>query len=158
MDSRMRTMLTALAAALALLLPAAAQQPAAEPPHAFLFGTWIGGIYPPPRDLPPVRCLAEPSVIFTRDLAMRTVLLEPTLRQRVVTSARATPAGWEFRFRPLAQPRGLVGGTAAGSPPEAGFGCPGGPDVLVVQKRGPNEIIFPGCTDFPAPLVRCGAQ
>lgn len=157
----MRTMLTALTAALALLLPAAAQQPPAPPPaepHAFLFGTWIGGIYPPPRNLPAARCLAAPGVIFTRDLVMRSVLLEPTLRQRVVTSARATPEGWEFRFLPIAQPRGLIGGTAGGSPPEAGFGCAGGPDVLVVQKRGPNEIVFPGCTDFPSPLVRCGAQ
>jgi hypothetical protein len=24
-----------------------------------------------------------------------------------------------------------------------------------VQRRSDNEISFPGCTDFPYPLVRC---
>ena len=28
----------------------------------------------------------------------------------------------------------------------------------IVQRRAPNEIAFPGCTDFPSPLDRCGAQ
>jgi len=38
-----------------------------------------------------------------------------------------------------------------------GFGCPS-PDVLHVQRRGENEISFPGCNDFPYPLVRCSAR
>jgi hypothetical protein len=99
-----------------------------------------------------------PSVIFTRDLAMRATLLDPTLRQRVVASVRVTPDGWEFRFRPAGRPPGLTGGILGGGPDEPGFGCGDDPDLLVVQRRGPNEIAFPGCTDFPSPLVRCGAQ
>ena len=57
--------------------------PPAEP-HAFLFGTWIGGTFPPPRNAPAARCLAMPSVIFTRDLAMRSTLLDPTLLNRAL--------------------------------------------------------------------------
>jgi len=151
---------------LALALPAGAQQrPAQRPsapspaePHAFLFGTWIGGTFPPPRGVPAARCLAMPSVIITRDIVMRTTLLEQTFRQRVVQSVRATPDGWEFRFRPTGHPPGLTGSLLGDSPPEPGFGCNGDPDLLVVQRRGPNEIVFPGCIDFPSPLVRCGAQ
>lgn len=158
----MRKMLTAAAMTLALILPATAQQrqaaPSPEEPHAFLFGTWIGGTFPPPRGAPAARCLAMPSVIFTRDLAMRTTVLDPTLRQRVVASVRVTPDGWEFRFRPTGRPPGLTGGILGGGPDEPGFGCGEDPDLLVVQRRGPNEIAFPGCTDFPSPLVRCGAQ
>ena len=29
------------------------------------------------------------------------------------------------------------------------------PDVLHVVRRGENEIAFPGCADFPNPLIRC---
>jgi hypothetical protein len=27
-----------------------------------------------------------------------------------------------------------------------------------VQRRGENEISFPGCPEFPYPLVRCPAR
>ena len=34
-------------------------------------------------------------------------------------------------------------------------GCASGPDVLRVERRGPDEIAFPGCGEFPSPLKRC---
>ena len=40
---------------------------------------------------------------------------------------------------------------------EVGFGCED-PDLLHVQRRGENEISFPGCPEFPYPLVRCPAR
>ena len=43
-------------------------------------------------------------------------------------------------------------------PPDIGFGCGGSPDVLRVQRRGPDEIAFPDCADFPSPLKRCVAR
>jgi hypothetical protein len=43
-------------------------------------------------------------------------------------------------------------------PPDIGFGCGGSPDLLRVQRRGPDEIAFPDCTDFPSPLKRCVAR
>lgn len=161
----MRRMILLALLAIAVALPAAAQQrqgqrrapPPAEP-HAFLFGTWIGGTFPPPRGVPAARCLAMPSIIITRDLVMRTTLLDQTLRQRVVQSVRVTPEGWEFRFRPAPPPSALGGGLLGGATPEPGFGCGDDPNLLVVQRRGANEIAFPNCTDFPSPLVRCPAQ
>ena len=58
---------------------------------------------------------------------------------------RHRQAGFEVRLLP------------ARPPPKAGFGCPD-PNVLPVQRRGENEIAFPGCTDFPFPLIRCGTH
>ena len=45
-----------------------------------------------------------------------------------------------------------------GRPDQAagGFGCES-PDVLHVERVKQNEISFPGCKDFPNPLVRCPA-
>ena len=144
-----------LLAALALLgtiLPAGGQaQAPAQPPHAYLFGTWTGGIFPTPANLSPQACLSQPVVVFTRDLVLRATLTEQTLTQREIETARASPTGTEFRFAsPGARP-GLLG---PGIAPAAGFGCED-PDSLHVQRRGENEIVFPGCADFPNPLVRC---
>ena len=146
----------ALATAAVLLaasnaLPALAQQ--GQPPHAFLFGTWTGGIFPAPPNLTPQACLSQPVVIFTRDLVLRATLMEQTLSQREIQTARVTPDGTEFRFVPVAAPAsGLLGVTAPR--PAVGFGCEN-PNVLHVQRRGENEISFPGCAEFPNPLVRC---
>lgn len=145
---------------LALLLAASASAPVlsqgalaqgAAPPHAFLFGTWTGGIFPVPSGatLSPQACLGQPVVIFTRDVVMRATLTSQFLSQREIETVRASPAGVEFRFGALDVPP-LLGG----SPPQPGFGCDS-PDVLHVQRRGENEISFPGCADFPNPLVRC---
>jgi hypothetical protein len=138
----MRRLAAAAAAlSLALVTPLAAQAPAA-PPHAWLFGSWVGGLFPPPVTLNAQECLAQPMVIFTRDSVMRAVMTSPAYTQRVVETARATAAGFELRLVPQS------------SPADATFGCTN-PDVLPVQRRGENEISFPGCKEFPFPLIRC---
>lgn len=144
-----------LLAALVLIgavLPAGSQaQAPALPPHAYLFGTWTGGIFPTPANLSPQACLSQPVVVFTRDLVLRATLTEQTLTQREIETARASPTGIEFRFAATGARPGLLGPGVAAA---AGFGCED-PDSLHVQRRGENEIVFPGCADFPNPLVRC---
>lgn len=131
--------------------PVSAQQ---LPPHAWLFGTWTGGVFPPPQNMSREACLSQPVVIFTRDLVLRATLTEQELTQRVIESARATPTGMEFRFASptdMTSPTGILGSR---TPQPTGFGCDTS-NVLHVQRRGENEITFPGCADFPNPLVRC---
>ena len=145
-----------LAAVLALfgaVLPDAQAQSGApaQPPHAYLFGTWTGGLFPVPASLSPQACLSQPVVIFTRDLVIRATLTEQTLIQREIETARASANGTNFRFAATGAPAGLLGG---GSAAAAGFGCED-PNTLHVQRRGENEIEFPGCADFSYPLVRC---
>jgi len=134
---------------LAPAMPRAQNQP---PPHAWLFGAWTGGLFPAPSSMTAQECLAQPTVIFTRDLVMRSMLTDATYEQHVIETARTTATGAEFRFTgPPAPSGGLLG---LGGPPQAGFGCQS-PDVLNVQRRGDHEITFPGCADYPYPLVRC---
>jgi hypothetical protein len=147
--SGMRRSLLLSLASLLLAANAAVAQAPAQPPHAWLFGTWTGGIFPPPPNASPQACFSQPVVIFTRDLVMRATLTEQTLSQREIETVRSSPSGAEFRF--------AVTGVApvfGGAGPRTGFGCDS-PDVLHVQRRGENEIAFPGCADFPYPLVRC---
>jgi hypothetical protein len=131
-----------------------------EPPHAWLFGAWIGGMFPPPSEVTAKTCLAQPTVIFTRDVVLRAVLTDTTYAQRQVATVRATAHGFEFRFEapltPASTGGGLLGlgGAEPQGPQTVGFGCES-PDVLHVERRGENEIAFPGCEDFPNPLVRC---
>lgn len=150
-----RTCLTlATTLLLAAALPATGQsqgQSQGQPPHAYLFGTWSGGLFPAPANMTPAACLSQPVVIFTRDLVLRATLVEQTLTQREVETARNSASGTEFRFAATGAAPSLTG---AGSPGAAGFGCED-PNVLHVQRRGENEITFPGCADFPNPLVRC---
>jgi hypothetical protein len=138
---------------------AAAAEPAAppQPPHAWLFGTWTGGIFPTPSGVTAQACLSQPVVIFTRDVVLRATLTSELYTQRVVESARTSPDGAEFRFAQVAVPDA---GTLdfAGQPPASGFGCADGPDVLHVQRKTDNEIAFPNCTEFPYPLIRCPAR
>lgn len=126
-------------------------QDASLPPHAWLFGTWTGGIFPAPTGLSSQACLSQPIVIFTRDLVLRATITEQMLTQREIETARASPQGAEFRFVASGGGSGLLG-TEAGR--AVGFGC-ASPDELHVQRRGENEIAFPGCADFPNTLVRC---
>ncbi len=144
-----RTLLLSLAG-LVLAAPASfAQGP--QPPHAWLFGTWTGGIFPVSSTPSPEACFSQPVVIFTRDLVMRATLTNQTLTQRVVETARVTAQGVEFHFAvPAGATPSLLGETA----PDVGFGCPS-PDSLYVQRINENAISFPGCADFPNPLVRC---
>lgn len=147
-----------LAACAAPLQPAAAQTGGA--PHAWLYGAWTGGIFPVTPGLTQQACLAQPTVIFTRDVVMRSTLTEVTFTQRVIETARNSPAGTDFQFAPAVDPvaatsRGLLG--MEPPKPAAGFGCESS-DVLHVQRRSENEIVFPGCQEFPSPLVRCAAR
>ncbi|SPE21943.1 conserved exported hypothetical protein [Burkholderiales bacterium] len=135
--------------------PAGAQTSA--PPHAWLFGAWIGGLFPPPSAVSAQECLAQPVVIFTRDIVMRATLTDQLYTQRLVETARSTGSGFEFRF---AQSLPIAASSPFSQPPspgETGFGCEN-PDVLHVQRRGENEISFLGCPEFPYPLVRCPAR
>jgi hypothetical protein len=121
-----------------------------EPPHAGLFGSWTGGQFPA-GDTTQAECFGAPVVIITRDVVLRATALDSAYRQRVIETVALQPNGVEFRFLPVA---------AAGArvPNDLGFGCPAGPNVLRVERRGPDEIVFPGCNEFPSPLKRCVAR
>ncbi len=141
----MRRFLLACAVLLAPSVTAAQTEP-----HAWLYGAWSGGHTPPVRGGSQAACLAQPSVIFTRDIVLHTTLLEPVFQQRIIETVRATPEGVEIRLRPAQRtggPLGAVGGI--------GFGCGGDPNLLRVQRLEGGEIAFPGCIDFPSPLVSC---
>ena len=146
---------TAALAVLGLCVPpsAGAQAP---PPQSWLFGAWTGGLFPPPSAVSPQECMAQPVVIFTRDIVMRVVITDQLYTQRLVETARVTAGGVEFRFSPTqasqSGPFGLTQATA-----QSGFGCES-PDALHVRRISDNEISFPGCTDFTYPLVRCPAR
>jgi hypothetical protein len=138
---------TVTLAALVMASPPARAQ-GGQPPQAWLFGAWTGGLFPPPSSLGSQECLAQPVVIFTRDT-------DTVYSQRSVETARITADGVEFRFAPpIAQSPSSPFGLSGNATTEAGFGCVS-PEVLQVQRRSDNEISFPGCTDFPYPLVRC---
>lgn len=144
-----------------LALPALHTAPARAqsnlPPHAWLFGAWTGGLFPPPSTLSAQECLAMPVVIFTRDMVMRAVITDQLYTQRLIETARVTGDGAEFRFAsPMMGTSGPFGLGPSGNT-AVGFGCIS-PDVLQVKRRTENEISFPGCTDFPYPLVRCSAR
>jgi hypothetical protein len=146
-----RIAMLAVALLPALTSPLAAQAPAqAGPPHAWLFGSWIGGMFPPPVTLNAQECLAQPMVIFTRDVVLRAVMASSAYTQRLIETARATPTGFEVRLVPAA-PAGTERAT------DLSFGC-ADPNMLPVQRRGENEITLPGCKDFPYPLIRCGTR
>jgi hypothetical protein len=140
----------ALGLPLAAALPAAAQQQRAAPPHEWLFGSWTGGIFPA-GDATGARCFGQPTVIVTRDVVLRASPLDVAYRQRMIETVARTPDGVEFRFVPAAPPSGPFAGRP---PPDIGFGC-ATPDMLRVERRGEDEIVFPDCEQFPSPLKRC---
>jgi hypothetical protein len=129
-------------------------------PHAWLFGSWVGGLFPPPVSLSGQECLASPTVIFTRDAVLRASPTDVTYNQSLVETVRAVSGGFEFR---LAQPAQSAASTGAfGMAPDpagtnAGFGCTD-PSLLRVQRRGEDMISFPNCPEFPYPLVRCPSR
>jgi hypothetical protein len=149
-----------IAAAAVLMLTAAspARAQGALPAQSWLFGAWIGGLFPPPSVMSAQECLAQPVVIFARDVVMRATIIDERYTQRLVETARTTANGVEFHFARSLQPAqaGAFGLTQDGGG-ETGFGCEN-PDELHVQRRGDNEISFPGCPEFPYPLVRCPAR
>jgi hypothetical protein len=142
---------------LLLAVPPCAAGAQSQAPHAWLFGSWSGGLFPPPPGLSSsLACLTQPVVIFTRDVVLRASLTETTYTQRVIATARTAKGNTDFEFAPPegATDAGLLG---TAPPPAMGFGCPD-PNVLHVQRQTENEISFPGCADFPYPLVRCAAR
>jgi len=144
-------------AVLALLMLAPAGHAAAPPPHAWLFGAWTGGLFPVTGTVSAQACLAQPTVIFTRDVVLRASLTEPSYTQRIVATAQTRGNATDFVFAPAVDPAVSAGSAllqVAPPKPPAGFGCESA-DVLHVQRRSDNEIVFPGCADFPEPLVRC---
>lgn len=144
--------LTGLLSPIASTGPAWAQQPQL-PPHTFLFGSWIGGRFPASPNIPAAICNAQPTVIFTADLVMRSVLAQNTYVQRVIATVQAIPNGADFRFTPMqTSPEAF---SLAGD--STGFGCPNA-DTLRVERRGDNQIVFPNCGEFPYPLFRCGGR
>jgi hypothetical protein len=139
----------------ALLTGQAGAQTSTGLPQAFLLGSWTGGLFPPPSLVSAEQCLAQPTVIFTRDVVMRATLTDQFYVQRAIETARGTGSGIEFRFTsatPMNEPPPAMAGL--GGSGLIGFGCENS-DVLHVQRITPNEIQFPGCRDFPFPLVRC---
>ncbi len=131
-----------------------AQRARSGPPHSFLFGSWTGGLFPAPAgSVTAESCLATPTVIFTRDVVLRATVADPVYLQRQIETVRTSPQGAEFRF--IGQGGGPASSTLGIEPPgSTGFGCDSA-DVLHVQRRSENEIVFTGCADFPTPLVRC---
>ena len=148
-----------LALLLCVALPGGARSQSGAP-HAWLFGAWTGGLFPVPAGVSAQACLGQPTVIFTRDVVLRATLTEVTFTQRVIATARTAGGNTEFEFTPALDPlaatsNGLLGLQAPR--PAAGFGCET-PDVLHVKRINENEIVFPGCREFPDPLVRCPAH
>src|SRR5512143_2600436 len=84
--------------ALAALNAAPARAQGNLPLHAWLFGAWTGGLFPPPSTISAQECLAMPVVIFTRDIVMRAVITDQIYAQRLLETARALPDGVEFHF------------------------------------------------------------
>lgn len=153
----MRRTLSVAAILLALVAcPVAAQAP--QPPvHAWLFGGWVGGVFPPPVTLSMEECMAEPTVIFTRDVVMQATMTSPTYVQRLIQTVRATGDGFAFRFDDPAPVQQNDGFDRSLTPSAADFGCASA-DTLTVQRRGDNQIVFPGCSAYPYPLIRCAPR
>lgn len=131
-------------------MPALAQT-RPPPPHEWIFGSWIGGQFPP-GEIAGQECLGGATVIFLRDVVLRASAIDVAYRQRLIETVALIPDGLEFRFVP-ATPAG--GAFAGRPPPDAGFGCDGNPNLLRVRRRGPDEIVFPACNEFPSALRRC---
>jgi hypothetical protein len=135
---------------LAAAVDAGAQQ-RLPPPHEWTFGVWTGGIFPP-GDVTSPDCFGNPIVIFTRDIVMRISSVDAAYRERTIETVALQASGLEFRFSPATPVMTAMGPRMA---PDSGFGCAGSPDALRVERTGQNEMVFPNCAEFPAPLRRC---
>lgn len=155
---RYRAVLTTIVLAVATLCASWATPGRAQSstglPQAFLLGSWTGGLFPPPGVVSAGQCLMQPTVIFTRDLVLRASLIDQFYVQRLIETARGTGNGIEFRFSAMTAAAAAQAAPGLGASVGAGFGCEE-PDVLHVQRISPNEVRFPGCREFPFPLVRC---
>ena len=131
-------------ATIGLLATPAIAQTRQGPPHEWMYGSWSGGIFPAVETVGP-GCFGAVALIVTRDVIMRVSSLDVAFRQRAIETVALTPDGLEFRLVP-------IGGRPA---PETGFGCNGNPDLLRVSRRNPDEVVLPGCVEFPSLLRRC---
>jgi hypothetical protein len=120
---------------------AATHVAANQPPHAWLYGSWTGGLFPVLEGMAAQDCRTQPTVVFSKDVVGHATLLGTGLNQRNIATVRATPTGAEFTFVP-------------DSTSTPGFGCETD-DELHVTRNGLNEIDFPNCKAFPYPLERC---
>ncbi len=111
------------------------------PPHAWLFGTWTGGLFPVLDGMTEQDCRTQPTVAFRQDEVDHTLLTSTALARRIIETVRTTPEGAEFRFTPT-------------SDDPAGFGCDSA-NALYVARQDNNTISFPRCAGFPYPLQRC---
>jgi hypothetical protein len=153
---RMRRWALLLALGLPLLAvagdEAGAQQRPGGPPHEWAYGVWTGGQFPP-GDGDTQACYGAATFILLRDVVLRSTPLDVAFRQRLIETVASMPdGGLEIRLVPAAPMGGPFGGRV---PPDAGFGCDGNPNLLKIERRGPNEVVFPECRDFPSPLRRC---
>ncbi len=143
---------------LGLALPRiATAQTAAGYPHSFLFGAWVGGVFPAPTTLNARECLATPTIIFTKDVVMSANPFDASYAQSLVETVRDSGNGVEFRLVRVGAPPAPMSPFGLGQQmggDTIGFGC-GNPAVLRVLRRGENEISFPNCSVYPYPLVRC---
>ena len=118
-----------------------AETPPSEPPHAWLFGVWTGGLFPVLDGMTAQDCRSQPTVVFAQDEVDHAGLIATGMTQRIIETVRASPTGAEFRLTPSdADP--------------AGFGCDN-PDDLHVARDNDNMVRFPNCAAFPYPLERC---
>jgi hypothetical protein len=150
----------ALATPLCAKLAHAQNPQASAVPHAWLFGSWTGGLFPVPSNLTAQACLSQPVVIFTRDMVLHATLTDTIYHQRIIETVRSGPNRSDFRFAPGIDPAAAMQAGLLGvkTPMEqSGFGCDS-PDSLHVVRRGENEIVFEGCKSFPEPLIRCPAK
>lgn len=147
----------AIIAAVLLAPLLASHSQAQQLPQAFLLGSWTGGLFPAPTVLSAEECLAQPTVIFTRDVVMHAGFTEAFYSQRLIETVRGTGTGLEIRFSAVATPPSATAAPGFGSNADTGFGCDS-PDLLNIQRISPNEIRFAGCKDYPFPLVRCPAS
>ncbi len=111
------------------------------PPHAWLFGTWTGGLFPVLDGMVEQDCRTQASVVFSQDVVGHTSLTGTGLARRVIETVRTTPQGAEFRFTPE-------------ETDTSAFGCED-PNVLHVARESNDAISFPHCAAFPYPLQRC---
>lgn len=144
----------AVLAPLAIAAPAPAHAQAVAVPHAALFGAWTGGLFPAPSVISARTCLAQPTVVITRDVVLRATLTDVFYVQRQIETVRGTGGGVDIHLTPASAQQAAA--LVAGGAPGLGFGCDS-PDLLRVQRLTPNQMTFPGCKDFPFPLVRCPA-
>ena len=113
------------------------------PPHAWLFGSWTGGLFPVLDGMEEQDCRTQATVVFSQDVVAHAGLTSTGLTRRVIETVRTTAAGAEFRFSP--------------NPADTDtFGCED-PNELHVARENDTTISFPRCAAFPYPLRRCPA-